>query len=76
MLQLTTCADVPSYPQAVLDGASSYVSTVAWHCYAQNNNWSVLTDFHNTNPNVQQYMTECWTSETNDWYSTIDFTMG
>jgi glucosylceramidase len=52
------------------------VSTVAWHCYAQNNNWSVLTDFHNTNPDVQQYMTECWTSEINDWSSTIDFTMG
>ncbi|KAH8705692.1 glycoside hydrolase superfamily [Talaromyces proteolyticus] len=68
--------DVPSYPQTVLNGAGSYVSNVAWHCYAQNNNWSALTDFHNTNPDATQYMTECWTSPTNSWYSTIDFTMG
>ncbi|RFU32833.1 hypothetical protein B7463_g3482, partial [Scytalidium lignicola] len=68
--------DVPSYPQTVLDSAGTYVDTVAWHCYATNNNWAALTTFHNSNPNVAQYMTECWTSPTVSWYSTADFTMG
>ncbi|OBT84343.1 hypothetical protein VE02_07266 [Pseudogymnoascus sp. 03VT05] len=68
--------DVPAYPQAVLDGAGSFVNTVAWHCYAANNDWGVLTQFHEKNPNVAQYQTECWTSPTNTWYSTIDFVMG
>jgi glucosylceramidase len=52
---------------------------VAWHCYATDNKWSVLTDFHNTNPNVKQYMTECWTSSTSystRWRQAADFTMG
>lgn len=73
---LTTHADVPSYPQTVLDGASDYVSNVAWHCYAEDNSWTVLSDFHTNNSDVTQYMTECWTSPTNSWYSTIDFIMG
>ncbi|KAH8819272.1 beta-1,6-glucanase Neg1 [Xylogone sp. PMI_703] len=68
--------DVPSYPQTVLDSAGSFVNTVAWHCYATNNDWGSLTTFHNSNPNVAQYMTECWTSPTNTWYSTADFIMG
>ncbi|KAL1966116.1 hypothetical protein VTN77DRAFT_4864 [Rasamsonia byssochlamydoides] len=68
--------DVPSFPQTVLDGAGDYVNTVAWHCYAPNNNWDVLTQFQQTNPSVTQYMTECWTSPTNTWYSTTDFVMG
>ncbi len=68
--------DVPSYPQTVLSEASQYVNTVAWHCYATNNNWSALTTFHDANPNVAQYMTECWTSPTLDWYQAADFTMG
>ncbi|KAL9096350.1 MAG: hypothetical protein Q9165_001347 [Trypethelium subeluteriae] len=69
-------ADVPSYPQTVINGASSYVNTVAWHCYATNNNWSVLTDFRNSNPSVTQYMTECWTSPETAWNQAADFTMG
>lgn len=68
--------DVPSFPQTVLDGAGDYVNTVAWHCYATNNDWGVLTQFHQSNPSVTQYMTECWTSPTNAWDSTIDFVMG
>lgn len=68
--------DVPSYPQTVLDEASSYVGAVAWHCYADPIDWTVLTDFHNTNPTVDQYMTECWTSPETGWSQAADFTMG
>lgn len=68
--------DVPSYPQTVLDEASAYVPAVAWHCYASNNDWGVLTDFHSTNPGVLQYMTECWTSPSTSWYQAAEFTMG
>ncbi|KAK6079461.1 Endo-1,6-beta-D-glucanase BGN16.3 [Seiridium cupressi] len=69
--------DVPSYPQTVIDTASEYVDTVAWHCYASDNQWSVLTDFHNSNPNVNQYMTECWTSSTStSWDAASGFTIG
>ncbi|OKL62582.1 Endo-1,6-beta-D-glucanase [Talaromyces atroroseus] len=68
--------DKPSYPQTVLDGASDYVSNVAWHCYATGNSWTVLSDFHANNSDVTQYMTECWTSPTTSWHSTIDFFMG
>lgn len=69
--------DVPSYPQTVLNEASQYVTGVAWHCYATNNSWDVLTDFHNTNPSVKQYMTECWTSSTSTpWSQAADFTIG
>lgn len=60
----------------MLDEASSYVPAVAWHCYANPLDWSVLTDFHNANPNTLQYMTECWTSPTTSWSQAADFTMG
>lgn len=71
-------SDVPSYPQTVLNKASQYVSGVAWHCYASNNNWGALTTFHNANPSVKQYMTECWTSSDPSvpWRQAADFTMG
>lgn len=68
--------DVPSYPQTVLNGAGQYVKSVAWHCYATNVDWTVLTQFHNTNPAVTQYMTECWTPKTGSWHQAADFTMG
>lgn len=68
--------DEPSYPQTVLDAASSYVQAVAWHCYATNNNWSVLADFQASNPSTAQYMTECWTSPSTSWSTAADFTMG
>ncbi|EEA19831.1 Endo-1,6-beta-D-glucanase neg1 [Talaromyces marneffei ATCC 18224] len=68
--------DVPSFPQNVLDTASQYVNTVAWHCYASSNDWSVLTNFKNKNPNVTQYMTECWTPPSGKWYHSSNFTMG
>lgn len=67
--------DVPSYPQQVLDGAGAFVKTVAWHCYATNNDWGVLTNFSKANPGVRQYMTECWTSPQTPWYQSIDFVM-
>ena len=72
----TFYTDQPDYPQTVLDGAGQYVNTVAWHCYAPNNDWGVLTNFHNTNPSVTQYMTECWTSPETGWSQAADFTMG
>lgn len=68
--------DVPSFPQTVLDGASQYVDTVAWHCYANPLNWTVLTAFRESNPGVQQYMTECWTPASGSWNQAADFTMG
>lgn len=67
---------MPSFPQTVLNGASQYVDTVAWHCYATNLNWSVLTQFQQSNPGVQQYMTECWTPASASWNQAADFTMG
>ncbi|EED14243.1 beta-1,6-glucanase Neg1, putative [Talaromyces stipitatus ATCC 10500] len=68
--------DVPDFPQTVLNNAGQYVDTVAWHCYANNLDWSVLTDFKNSNPNVTQYMTECWTPADGDWNQASDFTIG
>jgi glucosylceramidase len=51
--------DQPEYPQQVIDASNGTVSTVAWHCYTDNP-WPPLTAFHNANPRVKQYMTECW----------------
>ncbi|KAJ5116129.1 glucan endo-1-6-glucosidase BGN16.3 [Penicillium angulare] len=68
--------DVTSYPQTVVDTAGQYVDSVAWHCYATDVDWTVLTTFHNSNPNVNQYMTECWTPSTGSWNQAADFTMG
>ncbi|PTU22257.1 hypothetical protein P175DRAFT_0507125 [Aspergillus ochraceoroseus IBT 24754] len=68
--------DVPSYPQTVINEAGQYVSSVAWHCYASNVDWGVLSEFHTTNPNVKQYMTECWTPASAAWNQAADFTMG
>ncbi|KAJ5668524.1 Endo-1-6-beta-D-glucanase neg1 [Penicillium maclennaniae] len=67
--------DVPSYPQTVINGASEFVDSVAWHCYANPVDWTVLTTFHNSNPSVKQYMTECWTPS-GTWNQAADFTMG
>jgi glucosylceramidase len=78
-----TVTDIPlpdhaEYPQNVLNIASQHTSAVAWHCYASNIDWSVLTSFHNSNPSVQQYMTECWTPQTDatNWYQAANFTLG
>ncbi|PWY76025.1 glucan endo-1,6-glucosidase BGN16.3 [Aspergillus sclerotioniger CBS 115572] len=68
--------DVTSYPQTVLNGASQYVDTVAWHCYATNVDWTVLSQFYSSNPGVKQYMTECWTPASGSWHQAADFTMG
>ncbi|CAH0392171.1 unnamed protein product [Bemisia tabaci] len=68
--------DVPEYPQKVLDTAPSFVKTVAWHCYARNNDWATLSRFHERNPNVTQIMSECWTSPKTGWVHAADFTMG
>ncbi|PWY86751.1 beta-1,6-glucanase [Aspergillus heteromorphus CBS 117.55] len=68
--------DVPSYPQTVLSTASEYVSTVAWHCYATDVDWRVLSDFQSANPSATQYMTECWTPASGTWHQAADFTMG
>jgi O-glycosyl hydrolase len=67
---------MPSYPQNVINVAGQYVDSVAWHCYAANVDWTVLTQFHETNPNIKQYMTECWTPASASWNQAADFTMG
>ena len=66
----------PDYPQDVLDTAGQYTNTVAWHCYANPNNWGVLTSFHNNNTGVMQVMTECYTSNGTTWDQAAGFTMG
>ncbi|KAI1171880.1 beta-1,6-glucanase Neg1 [Nemania sp. FL0916] len=68
--------DQPQYPKDVIAAASSYVGGVAWHCYASSLDWTVLTSFHNSYPNVPQYMTECWTSPQTGWDWAASFTMG
>ncbi|KAH8703069.1 glycoside hydrolase superfamily [Talaromyces proteolyticus] len=68
--------DSAYYPQDVVNYAGQYVKAVAWHCYASPANWTVLTEFHNQNPDVEQYMTECWTSESLNWTQAVQFTMG
>ncbi|KAJ5623420.1 beta-1-6-glucanase [Penicillium lividum] len=68
--------DVPSYPQTVIDDAGKYVDSVAWHCYATDVDWTVLSTFHNSNPSIDQYMTECWTPSSGSWNQAADFTMG
>ncbi|KAI1076848.1 glycoside hydrolase family 30 protein [Whalleya microplaca] len=68
--------DEPSYPQTVIDAASEFVQATAWHCYADNVDWSVLSDFKNKNPDKPQYMTECWTSPDTQWYQSSKNTVG
>ena len=68
--------DVTSYPQTVLNEASQYVDTVAWHCYATDVDWTVLSQFYSSNTGVKQYMTECWTPASGSWHQAADFTMG
>lgn len=67
---------MPSFPQVVVDDASEYVDTVAWHCYASDLNWDVLTQFKESNPGVTQYMTECWTPASGAWNQAANFTIG
>ena len=55
--------DQPDYPRTVINGAGGYVDSAAWHCYAGNLDWSVLTRFHEEYPGKHQYMTECWVSD-------------
>ncbi|KAI1164458.1 glycoside hydrolase family 30 protein [Nemania serpens] len=68
--------DVASYPRTVINGAGSYVDSAAWHCYASNLDWGVLTTFHNDYPGKHQYMTECWTSPQTSWYQSSKNTIG
>ncbi|KAI1802077.1 glycoside hydrolase family 30 protein [Daldinia bambusicola] len=68
--------DTPSYPQTVIDGAGEYIQAAAWHCYAGDLDWNVLSDFHNANPGKSQYMTECWTSPQTSWYQSSKNTVG
>lgn len=51
--------DNPSYPSTVLSNstAASYVSGIAWHCYA--GAASAMTTFHNSYPGKDTYETEC-----------------
>lgn len=44
--------------------AKQYVPAAAWYCYAGNNpeSWQPRTRFHDQFPQVEQYMTECYTA--------------
>ncbi|KAI1637776.1 putative beta-1,6-glucanase Neg1 [Biscogniauxia mediterranea] len=68
--------DTPSYPQTVINTAGQYVPAAAWHCYASDLDWTVLSDFKNANPDKAQYMTECWTSHQTSWYQSSKNTVG
>ncbi|KAL7622656.1 hypothetical protein AAE478_008169 [Parahypoxylon ruwenzoriense] len=68
--------DQPNYPQKVIDAAGEYVQAAAWHCYVDNIDWTVLTNFKKANPNKSQYMTECWTSPQTSWYQSSKNTVG
>lgn len=69
--------DQVDYPEHVLANAGQYVGGVAWHCYAANNDWSVLSRFHEAYPKVKQYMTECWTHlATSSFFDLAHFVMG
>lgn len=68
--------DQPDYPRTVINGAGSYVDSAAWHCYAGNLDWTVLTSFHQAYPDKHQYMTECWTSPQTSWYQSSKNTIG
>ncbi|KAI0441582.1 glycoside hydrolase family 30 protein [Xylaria telfairii] len=68
--------DHPEYVTTVVNGANSYIDGAAWHCYANNLDWSVLTNFHNAYPGKHQYMTECWTSPQTSWYQSSKNTIG
>ncbi len=66
--------DVPDYPTTVLQNASPYVDSVAWHCYANPVDWTTLSTFNAAHPGVQQYMTECWTHlQDEDFFELPDF---
>ncbi|KAI0476058.1 glycoside hydrolase family 30 protein [Xylariaceae sp. FL0804] len=60
--------DTPSYPDTVVSAAGEYAVGTAWHCYATDLDWTVLSDFHDAHPDTAQYMTECWTSPSTSWY--------
>ena len=69
--------DHPEYPQYVLENASKYVSTVAWHCYSGTSGWEVLSAFREANPHAKQYMTECWTHSPGEGFFDLpSFVMG
>jgi glucosylceramidase len=52
--------DNPSFPQALLGGstASDY-GGIAWHCYDNGSDPTVMTQLHNAYPSYDQYETEC-----------------
>jgi glucosylceramidase len=57
--------DNPSFPQALLAGstAGDYAG-IAWHCYDNGSDPTVMTQLHNAYPTFDQYETEC-SSDTN-----------
>ncbi|KAI1177052.1 glycoside hydrolase family 30 protein [Nemania sp. FL0916] len=68
--------DQADYPRTVINAAGTYVDSAAWHCYATNLDWTVLTAFHNAYPTKHQYMTECWTAPSTPWYQSSKNTLG
>lgn len=52
--------DNPSFPQALLAGstASDYAG-IAWHCYDNGSDPTVMTQLHNAFPTFDHYETEC-----------------
>ena len=76
--QLYTSTDRPDYPHEVLSGpGGAFVDAVAWHCYADANRWSVLSDFHAAHPQIEQHMTECWLhAQDEGFFELSDFVLG
>ncbi|KAL8365401.1 hypothetical protein RB595_004280 [Gaeumannomyces hyphopodioides] len=69
--------DQISYAHRVLYGTGFATMAVAWHCYAPGENWTTLSTLQATVPNIEQYMTDCWTSELyTKWNQASWFTIG
>lgn len=75
---LTRELDRYDYAETVAKMGGNLVQAAAWHCYAGNdpNGWAPMTRYHNQFPNLEQYMTECWTATgTTDWLHTSNFNL-
>lgn len=57
--------DNPTFPEALLGGSTAGdYGGIAWHCYDNGSDPTVMTQLHNAYPTFDQYETEC-SSDTN-----------
>lgn len=65
------------YPETVLDQARDSVDATAWHCYAPQLDWTVISH-HDKYPDKANHMTECFTSRSlpTMWNQASAYTIG